>query len=50
MHPYLIHRPVEPLPDSLTTVRAPHPIEKCPGRSLQHWVLDLEDSALEAFV
>jgi hypothetical protein len=31
-------------------VRAPHPIEKRPSRSLQHRVLDLEDSALEAFI
>ena len=50
MHLYLIHRPVGPLPDSLSAVRAPHPIEKRPSRPLQHWVLDLEDPALEAFV
>ena len=50
MHLYLIHCPVRPIPDSLSTVRASHPIEKCPSRSLQHRVLDLEDFALEAFV
>jgi hypothetical protein len=50
MHLYLIHRPVRPLPDSLSTVRAPHPIKKCPSRPLQHRVLDLEDFTLEAFV
>jgi hypothetical protein len=50
MHFYLIHRPVGPLPDSLTVVRAPHPILKRPSRPLQHRVLNLEDSALEVFV
>jgi hypothetical protein len=50
MHLYLIHRPVGPLPNSLSAVRAPHPIKKCPSRTLQHRVLDLEDSELEAFV
>jgi hypothetical protein len=50
MHPYLIQRPVRPLPDSLSAVWAPHPIEKCPSRPLQNRVLDLEDFALEAFI
>jgi hypothetical protein len=50
MHLYLIHCLVRPIPNSLSTVRASHPIEKCPSRSLQHRVLDLEDFALEAFV
>jgi hypothetical protein len=50
MHPYLIHRPIRPLLDSLSAVRAPHPVEKRPSRPLQNRVLDLEDSALEAFV
>jgi hypothetical protein len=50
MHLYLIHRPVGPLPDSLSAVMAPHPIKKRPNRPLHHRVLDLEDSALEAFV
>jgi hypothetical protein len=47
---YLIHRPIGPLPDSLTSVRAPHPIVKRPGRPLQHRVLNLEDFALEVLV
>jgi hypothetical protein len=50
MHLYLIQRPVRPLPDSLSAVRAPHPIEKCPNRPLQNRVLNLEDFTLEAFV
>jgi hypothetical protein len=50
MHLYLIHRPVRPLPVSLSAARAPHPIKKSPSRPLHHWVLDLEDFALEAFV
>jgi hypothetical protein len=47
---YLINRPVGPLPDRLSAVRAPHPIEKHPRRPLQHQVLDLEDFTFEAFV
>jgi hypothetical protein len=46
---YLLHRLVGPLADSITVVRAPHPIIECPGRSLQHWVLNLEDPAFEVF-
>jgi hypothetical protein len=50
MHLYLIHRPVGPLPDSLSAMRAPHSIKKRPSQLLQHRVLDQEDFALEAFV
>jgi hypothetical protein len=48
--PYLLHRPVGPLPDSLTAVRGPHSIIKCLGQPLLHRVLNLEDSVLEVFV
>jgi hypothetical protein len=50
MNHYLINCPVEPLPDRLSVVRAPHPIEECPRRLLQHRVLDLEDFVFEVFV
>jgi hypothetical protein len=50
MHLYLIHCPIRPFSDSLSAVRAPHPIKKSPSRPLHHRVLDLEDFALEAFV
>jgi hypothetical protein len=48
--PYLLHRPVGPLLDSLMAVRVPHPIIKCLGRPLQHRVINLEDSALKVLV
>jgi hypothetical protein len=47
---YLINRPVGPLSDRLSAVRAPHPVEERPRRPLQNQVLDLEDFAFEAFV
>jgi hypothetical protein len=47
---YLIHCLVGPLPDRLSAVRTPHPVEECPRRPLKHRVLDLEDFAFEAFV
>jgi hypothetical protein len=47
---YLIHCLVGPLPDRLSAVRAPHPIEERPRRPLQNRVLDLEDFTFEAFV
>jgi hypothetical protein len=47
---YLIHCPVGPLPDCLTAVRTPHPVEESPHRPLKHRVLDLEDFTFEAFV
>jgi hypothetical protein len=50
MSPYLIHCLVGPLPDRLSAVRTPHPVEERPRRPLKHRVLDLEDFAFEAFV
>jgi hypothetical protein len=47
---YLINRPVGPLPDRLSAVRASNPVEECSRRPLQSRVLDLEDFAFEGFV
>jgi hypothetical protein len=47
---YLIHCPIGSLPDHLSAVRTPHPVEECPHRPLKHRVLDLENFAFEAFV